>query len=232
MSTIYEINPDGSASVAEPKSKRAGAAILGSALLAASDRTPPNEGWSAIRRDYFRIVPDDSWRAGHPNHVIPLDERIDATESELAAVRAAGKNASGRAAEILRGAADELHARLAMLRSFVSEFASCETAFRAAENELVQANHDLTYTEPDECAANMIAIERARAGMRKAQRIARALIDGFQNARKPVLPQLGVALASVEKVRQLEEERSREIASRSADVAALCEAIEQEATEQ
>ena len=27
MSTIYEINPDGSASVAEPKSKRAGAAM-------------------------------------------------------------------------------------------------------------------------------------------------------------------------------------------------------------
>lgn len=227
MSTIYEINPDGSASVAEPKSSsaRAGAAILGSALLAASDRTPPNEGWSAIRRDYFRIVPDDSWRAGHPNHVIPLDERIDATESELGAVRAAGERASGRSAEILRAAADELHARLAMLRSFVSEFASCETAFRAAENELVQANHDLTYSEPDQCAANMIAIERARASMRKAQRIARALLDGFEHARKPVLPALGLALASVEKVRQLDDERGREIASRGDDIAALCEAL-------
>lgn len=219
MSTIYTIDEQGNASVA--------AALLGSALLASSDRTAPNEGWSAIRRDYFRIVPDDSWRAGHPNHAIPLDARVVATEVELGAVRAAGERASGRAAEILRGAADELHARLAMLRAFVAAFAACETAFREAENELVQANHALAYSEPDECASNMIAIERARASMRKQTRVARALIDGFQNARKPVLPQLDVALASVEKVRQLDEERSREIAARSADVASLCEALEQ-----
>lgn len=223
MSTIYEINPDGSASVAEPKSKRAGAAILGSALLAAQ---PPDDALAELRRRYYAIAKDDGYRASNPNKPVPLDERVAACESELAAVRSAGEHASGRAADILRIALDALTARRAMLRGFASEVAGAESAYRSALAAHGEAQRALNMADPSEVAALMIELERCKASMRKALRAGNAACDAFSHASKPVLPALAIAKASVERVRQLDEERSREIASRGEDIASLCEALE------
>jgi hypothetical protein len=186
--------------------------------------------WSPLRRRYFRIQPDDGQRRAHPNLKIPYDERLAENEAELAAVTKALANASGRAEEMLSAAREELEERLTALREFDRLFARFEADYRSAQAEIIQAEKGLHFCDPDDAhdgvASHMLRLESARARQRQAIRNAESILAGFSAMKRPVLPALASARESVGMVASLKKQIDAAIASRSADIAELCKAIE------
>lgn len=224
--SIYEATEHGLVAVEpEPKSNaRAAAALMGATLLNSPQHG--DDAWRPLRSAFYSIAKSDDWRRSNPARPVDLDVRIAAAREELANVDAAAAGAEGHAAELLAAARGALLGRIAVLERFPQDFAQAESDYRRACHAHQEAQRQLNRADPDEVAHLLVEIERAAAMKRKQLRVGEAVVAAVQACRGQVLPSLATAKASVEKVRQLDEERSREVDGRGDDVAALAGAIE------
>jgi hypothetical protein len=183
--------------------------------------------FTKLRQRYHKLCPDDRARAAAPQKEVPYEAMLHDAQTELSQIEALRKSATGRAAEILSDAANLASERVATLESLPRRFAAQERAYQRASKDLADARRAKHEASPDAIAAHLVECERIAAEQRQAVRRAEDVLDSVRGFRKrPVLPALATARASVERERALMRDLQRERDSRSDDVRALAEALE------